>query len=41
LTVLAGAGSGKTRFITFRITHLIRNVRLSPQNILVLIFTTQ
>ncbi|WP_073507627.1 ATP-dependent helicase [Streptobacillus notomytis] len=39
--ILAGAGSGKTRTLTFKIAHMIKEKNINPKNILALTFTNK
>jgi uncharacterized protein (TIGR00375 family) len=41
LIILAGPGTGKTRTLTYRIAYLIKEKKISPQNILAITFTNK
>jgi DNA helicase II / ATP-dependent DNA helicase PcrA len=41
LLILAGAGSGKTRVLTYRIAHMINDLKIYPSQILAITFTNK
>ena len=41
MIILAGAGSGKTRVLTYKVIYLIQEKKVNPQNILMVTFTNK
>ena len=41
LLILAGAGSGKTRVLTYRMAHMVKNLGIYPSQILAITFTNK
>src|SRR5438046_680183 len=41
IIILAGAGSGKTRVLTYRVLYLIDEKRIEPESILMITFTNK
>lgn len=41
IVIIAGAGSGKTRTITYRIAHMVKECGIDPNSILALTFTNK
>ncbi|HEX7042683.1 MAG TPA: UvrD-helicase domain-containing protein [Patescibacteria group bacterium] len=41
MIILAGAGSGKTRVLTYKVLYLVSELKISPENILMITFTNK